>query len=118
MNSLLKSLKTPPNTLVTAFALTTALLAAVLVYQQFSPFKVIDFGPMTLWLKIAVPSGIFGTIFLHIRASQRTQRAAQEFQSRIAELEAEVRGGSIDPRHPAKPRLDRPLPDKDPFENL
>lgn len=110
-------MKTRPTPLVTAFALVTAILGAVLVYQQFSPFKIIDFGPMVGWLMVAVPAGIFGSIYLQVRAAQRTEAAAQQVHTRIAQLEAEARM-PMDVRRAPKPNLNSPLPEKDPFENL
>ena len=117
MKSILKSFKTQPTPLVSLFIVITTLLSAIFVYQRFFSSGVIDFGPVMMWLAIAIPAGIFGSIFLQLRASERTQQLAREVHASIAELEAESRLRD-DSRRTPKPGLDRPLPEKDPFENL
>ena len=119
MKPILKSLKTThPTPLVSLFAVITTVLAGVFVYQKFFGSPVIDFGPIMTWVAIAIPVGIFGSVFLQVRASQRNQQVAQQVHARINELQANPRLSENPPRHSGTPRLDRPLPDKDPFENL
>jgi hypothetical protein len=113
-----KSFKnTQPTPLVALFAVVTTLLAASFVYQKFFSAGVIDFSPAMMWLAVAIPAGIFGCIFLQVRAAERTQQVAQQVHARITELESESRGG-IDSRRASSPNLDRPITNKDPFENL
>src|SRR5688500_15498108 len=117
MNNISNPFKSQPTPLVSLFVVVTSILCAVFIYQKFFSSGVIDFSPAMLWVGVAIPAGIFGCIFLQFRATQRTTHAAQNVHSRIVELETASRVGD-DPRRAPKPNLDRPLPEKDPFENL
>ena len=117
MNPVSKSFKAEPTPLVSLFIVVTTLLAAIFAYQYFFSTGVIDFGPIMIWLAIAVPTGIFASVFLHIRATQRAQQLAQQVHASVAQLQSDSRLGT-DPRRAAATELNRPLPEKDPFENL
>ena len=122
MNSIFKSLKTTqPTPLVSLFAVTTTVLAGIFTYQWFFSTGIIDFAPGMSWLAIAIPAGIFGCIFLQLRATNRNREVAQQVHARISELEVQSKRAAVsagDARHTSPAKLDRPLPDKDPFENL
>ena len=118
MNEFSKSFKSQPTPLVSLFIVVTTLLTAVFLYQYFFSTGVIDFGPIMIWLAVAIPTGIFASVFLQIRATQRAQQLAQQVHASVAQLQGESRFGS-DPRRAATAtELNRPLPQKDPFENL
>jgi hypothetical protein len=117
MNELSKSFKTQPTPLVSLFIVVTTILAAIFVYQYFFSTGVIDFAPIITWLAVAVPVGIFASIFLQIRATQRTHQLARQVHASVAQLQGESRTGS-DPRRASNPTLNQPLPEKDPFESL
>jgi high-affinity Fe2+/Pb2+ permease len=117
MNNLSKSFKSEPPPLVSLFVVVTSLLCAVFIYQKFFSSGVLDFSPVMMWVAIAIPVGIFGSVFLQIRSTQRTQKVAADSNTRIAALEAELRIGN-ETRRTTKSNLDRPLPEKDPFENI
>jgi hypothetical protein len=114
MKSLFTSLnRTQPTPLVSLFAVITSLLVGILIYQKFFGSEYFDFGPIMIWIAVAVPAGLFGAVFLQSRANARARR----IESKISQLEAESRRIN-DPRHAPQPDLDRPLPEKDPFENM
>ncbi|HUS34222.1 MAG TPA: hypothetical protein VM680_02605 [Verrucomicrobiae bacterium] len=118
MNAVSKSFKAQPTPLVSLFIAVTTVLAAVFLYQYFFSAGVIDFGPIMIWLAIAVPTGIFASVFLHVRATKRAQQLAQQVHASVGQLQGESRFGT-DPRRAATAsELNRPLPEKDPFENL
>ena len=118
MKSLFKSLNsTQPTPLVSLFAVVTTILAGVFVFQKFVGSPYFDFGPIMLWIAIAIPAGIFGAIFLQLRAGARAEKNINPLPQTIVEIQSSPRL-SKDSRHSGKPKLDRPFPDKDPFENL
>jgi hypothetical protein len=118
MNAFSKPFKAQPTPLVSLFIVVTTLLGAIFLYQYFFNTGVIDFGPIMIWVAIAIPTGIFASVFLHIRAAQRAQQVAQQVHASVGQLQGESRFGT-DPRRAATAsELNRPLPEKDPFENL
>jgi hypothetical protein len=117
MKSLFKSLNaTQPTPLVSLFAVITTVLAGAFVYQKFFGSPFIDFGPIMIWLAVAIPMGIFAAIFLQVRAGERTQQLARQVHASIAELQANPR--LEDARHAPGVTVQQPYPEKDPFENL
>ena len=122
MKSIFKSFNsTQPTPLVSLFAVATTILSAIFVYQWFFNAGVFDFAPMMIWLAVAIPAGIFGCIFLQVRSVQRNRDVAQQVHARIAEMEIQSKRAAVaatDSRGSSKPNLNRPLPEKDPFENL
>lgn len=117
MNAFFKSFKTQPTPLVSLFIVVTTVLSAIFIYQHFFSTGVIDFAPIMTWLAVAIPVGIFASIFLQIRTTQRAQQLAQQVHASVAQLQSDPRTGN-DPRRASNPTLNRPLPEKDPFENL
>lgn len=115
MNAVSKSFKAQPTPLVSLFIVVTTVLSAIFAYQYFFSAGVIDFGPIMIWLAIAVPTGVFASVFLHIRATQRTQQLAQQVHASVAQLQADPRLGG---RAATASGLNRSLPEKDPFESL
>src|SRR5687767_1915156 len=109
MNALSKSLKTQPTPLVSLFIVVTTVLSAIFVYQHFFSTGVIDFGPIMTWLAVAIPVGVFASIFLQIRTAQRTQQLAQQVHASVDQLQGNSRA-SNDSRRTSNPSLDRPLP--------
>ena len=71
-----KSFKTQPTPLVSLFIVITSVLIGTLVYQQFFNTGVIDFSAAKVWIAIAIPAGIFASIFLQSRPNRRTQQQA------------------------------------------
>lgn len=118
MNAVSKSFKAQPTPLVSLFIVVTTILAAIFAYQYFFSTGVIDFGPIMIWLAIAVPMGVFASVFLHIRATQRSQQLAQQVHASVAQLQTDSRLGADGRRAATAAGLNRPLPEKDPFENL
>lgn len=108
--------KAQPTPLVSLFVVITSLLCAVFVYQHFFNSGVIDFSPVMLWVAVAIPVGVFGSVFLQVRASNRAQVADEQGRARVLALKSELR--IDDGRRTTSPNLHRPLPEKDPFENL
>ena len=111
-----KSFKTQPTPLVSLLIVITSVLIGTLVYQQFFSSGVIDLSGLKIWIAIAVPAGIFASVFLQTHANQRARQVAQKVHSSINQPEANRTGN--DPRRTPKPSLDQSLPEKDPFENL
>jgi hypothetical protein len=118
MNPVSKSFKAEPTPLVSLFIVVTTLLSAIFLYQYFFSTGVIDFGPIMIWLAIAIPTGVFASVFLHVRSAQRAQQLAQQVHASVAQLQGESRFGADPRRAAAASELNRPLPEKDPFENL
>jgi high-affinity Fe2+/Pb2+ permease len=108
---------TQPTPLVSLFAVVTAVLAGVFIYQKFFGTEYLDFGPIMIWLAVAIPTGLFGIVFFHVRANKREKASSQAYAA-LSELQANPRLAENSRTTTSKPNLDRPLPDKDPFENL
>ena len=87
------------------------------MYQKFFGTEYLDFGPIMIWLAIAIPAGLFGVIFLQVRAKQR-EKPSRKAYPELCELQANPRLSENPRTISPKPNLDRPLPEKDPFENL
>jgi hypothetical protein len=118
MKSLFKTVRSSePTPLVSLFAVVTTVLIGVFVYQKFFGSPYFDFRPMMMWLLVAIPAGALGAIFLQVRASERARQAAKQVNAAVAELQSNPRL-SENSRTSQQPTLDRPLPEKDPFENL
>jgi|1185.fasta_scaffold231156_2 hypothetical protein len=118
MKSPIKSLNsTQPTPLVSLFAVVTTIIAAVFVYQKYFGTDFFDFGPIMIWLGIAIPAGLFGAVFLQVRANQRAQ-ASRQTPANLGEAPVNPRVSENPRTMIAKPGLNRPLPDEDPFENL
>lgn len=117
MKTIFKSLTNAQRTpLFSLFTVVASLLVGIFAYQKLFGAAFVDFGPVVIWLAIAIPLGIFAAIFHQVRSIQRTEQLARELQSRAAGMQTTSRFEN--PRVASPPRAGLSLPEKDPFENL
>jgi hypothetical protein len=117
MKTILKSFtKAQLTPLVSLFTVVASVLVGIFAYQKLFGAAFVDFGPVVIWLAIAIPLGIFAAIFHQVRSIQRTEQLAREIHSRAAGVHTKPR--FEDSRVASPPRAGLSLPEKDPFENL
>ena len=101
--------------LLSLFAVVAIALVGFAAYDHFFEGGSVEFAPILMWLAVTIPAGIFTSIFLQLRAAERTKKVTHRVHTRIEKLEAEARV-TRNPRTSSIPKLTKPLPDKDPFE--
>jgi hypothetical protein len=90
-----------------------AFLVALYFFRRLSNSDLFDFTPALTLLAVAVPTAIFGIVFVQVRAAQSQSGAQQKVQSAQKPLES-----ISESRRSASVQLDRPASSKDPLDTF